>query len=66
MAIALVPVTVSFGFIVFLNYLPVAFSAVYGMSASVAGLFILPMTVPVLLGSVVGGSLKEAPCRPAA
>ncbi|WP_328912370.1 MULTISPECIES: MFS transporter [unclassified Streptomyces] len=57
LAMSLVPVAAAFGFVTLLTYLPVALSAVRDMSAGAAGLFMLPMTVPVLLGPITSSRL---------
>lgn len=54
LAICLVPVTQAFGFVALLTYLPVALSALHGISAGQAGLVMLPMTLPVLIGPLLG------------
>ncbi|MDT0386003.1 MFS transporter [Streptomyces dubilierae] len=57
LAMVLVPVAAAIGYVTVLSYLPVALSAVHGMSAGTAGLFILPMTIPVLVGPVIASTL---------
>ncbi|WP_436656634.1 MFS transporter [Micromonospora sp. URMC 103] len=57
LSMVLVPVAAAIGYVTVLSYLPVALSAVHGMSAGTAGLFMLPMTVPVLLGPMIASFL---------
>ncbi|MDO8209611.1 MFS transporter [Conexibacter sp. CPCC 206217] len=57
LAIVLVPVACAVGYVTVLSYLPVALSAVHGMSAGTAGLVMLPMTVPVLAGPIIASVL---------
>jgi predicted MFS family arabinose efflux permease len=57
LAIVLVPVTQAFGYIALLTYLPIALSAVHGIDAGVAGLLMLPMTIPVFVGPFIGERL---------
>ncbi|GLY50963.1 MFS transporter [Lentzea sp. NBRC 102530] len=54
LALTLVTVAGAFGFVTLLTYLPVALSGVAGLSAGTAGLLMLPMTIPVLVGPVLG------------
>ncbi|MGI5506613.1 MFS transporter [Lentzea sp. CA-135723] len=54
LALALVTVAGAFGFVTLLTYLPVAFSGIAGLPAGTAGLLMLPMTIPVLVGPVLG------------
>jgi MFS family permease len=54
---SLLPVAAAVGFVTMLSYLPAALSAMYGMSASASGLFMLPMTIPVLIGPVLANRL---------
>lgn len=49
LAYLLVPVAASLAFVPILTYLPVALSAIAGMDAAEAGLFMLPLTAPVLI-----------------
>ncbi|MEV4419424.1 MFS transporter [Patulibacter sp. NPDC049589] len=56
---ALVPVAAAVGYVTMLSYLPVALSAIHGMSAGTAGLFMLPMTIPVLLGPAIAARLVD-------
>lgn len=62
MTFALVPIAAGVGFVTLTSYLPVALSAVSGMPAGQAGLFMLWMTAPVLvtplLGAKLAGSVK--------
>ena len=53
-SICLVPVTQAFGFVALLTYLPIALSAIHGIDAGRAGILMLPMTVPVLVGPFLG------------
>jgi MFS family permease len=57
LAVALVPVAASFAYVSVLTYAPVALSAVHGQDAATAGLFMLPLTLPVLVGPLLAGSL---------
>jgi predicted MFS family arabinose efflux permease len=57
LAMVLVPVACAVGFVTVLSYLPVALSAVRGMGSGEAGLYLLPMTVPVLVGPILGSAL---------
>ncbi|MEV4808540.1 MFS transporter [Micromonospora avicenniae] len=59
LSMVLVPVAAAIGYVTVLSYLPVALSAVHGMSAGTAGLFMLPMTVPVLLGPMIASFLTS-------
>ncbi|WP_183086246.1 MFS transporter [Mycetocola tolaasinivorans] len=49
LALALVPVATAIGAITLGTYLPVAFGAIYDLSASSAGLFMLFMMVPIVV-----------------
>lgn len=57
LSMVLVPVAAAVGYVTVLSYLPVALSAVHGMSAGTAGLFMLPMTIPVLIGPMIASFL---------
>jgi len=57
LAVILVPVAGAFGYVTLLTYLPVALSAVVGMSAGQAGLFMLPLTLPVLIAPMLATTL---------
>ncbi|WP_168429320.1 MFS transporter [Microbacterium sp. K24] len=57
LSIALVPVAASVAYVSVLTYAPVAFSAVYGQDAAAAGMFMLPLTLPVLVGPALAGLL---------
>jgi MFS family permease len=57
LSVALVPVAASVAYVSVLTYAPVAFSAVYNQSAADAGVFMLPLTLPVLVGPVLTGFL---------
>lgn len=57
MSIVLVPAIQAFGYIALLTYLPVALSAVYGLSPGSTGLFMIAMTGPVLVGPAIGARL---------
>jgi MFS family permease len=61
MGYLLVPVACAVGFATLLSYLPDALGAVYGMSATASGLFMLPMTIPVLLGPLLAERLIRRP-----
>jgi len=52
-ALMVVPLAPAVGFVTMVSYLPTALAAVYGMHAVQVGLFLLPMTVPVLLGPML-------------
>jgi predicted MFS family arabinose efflux permease len=54
---ALVPVAAAVGFVTMLSYLPAALGAIDGMSPARAGLFLLPMTIPVLVGPALAAEL---------
>ncbi len=53
LAMCLVPVAVGIATVTLVTYLPVAFGAIYGLSAPVAGLFMLACTIPVLICPIV-------------
>ncbi|MFL9655094.1 MFS transporter [Streptomyces sp. PB17] len=57
LAVALVPVAASFAYVSALTYAPIALSAVHGQDAATAGLFMLPLTLPVLVGPLLTGAL---------
>jgi len=57
LAVALVPVAASFAYVSVLTYAPIALSAVHGQDAATAGLFMLPLTLPVLVGPLLTGAL---------
>ncbi|MEU7881618.1 MFS transporter [Microbispora bryophytorum] len=57
LAMVLVPVASAVGYVTVLSYLPVALSAVRGQSAGTAGLYMLWMTVPVLIGPMLASAL---------
>lgn len=59
LAFALVPVAAAVGYVTMLSYLPVALSAIHGLSAAAAGLFMLPMTIPVLVGPLLAAQLVQ-------
>ncbi|RKR74788.1 MFS transporter [Frondihabitans australicus] len=59
MSVVLVPMVQAFGFIALLTYLPIALSAVYGLSAGTTGLVMLAMTGPVLVAPLVGARLVQ-------
>ncbi|MBA4025483.1 MAG: MFS transporter [Gordonia sp.] len=54
-ALVLVPVAGSVAFVSVLTYLPVALSAVHGIGSAGAGVVMLPLTLPVLIGPMVAG-----------
>lgn len=56
-AFTLVPLVPAFGFVTVYTYLPIALAAVFDMSAAQAGLFMLAMAVPVLIGPMLAASL---------
>jgi len=57
LAMCLVPVAGSIGFVTLLTYLPSAFSGIADLSAGGAGLLMLAMTVPVFVAPVAVGQL---------
>ena len=57
LSMVLVPVAAAVGYVTVLSYLPVALSAVHDMSAGTAGVFMLPMTIPVLIGPMIASFL---------
>ncbi|RIJ69456.1 MFS transporter [Nakamurella silvestris] len=57
LALCLVPVAGAIGFVTLLTYLPVALSGISSLSAGAAGLVMLPMTIPVLVGPVLASFL---------
>uniref|UniRef100_UPI003BA9B997 MFS transporter n=1 Tax=Stappia sp. TaxID=1870903 RepID=UPI003BA9B997 len=57
--IQLVCVLNSITFWVMLVYLPIYFQVVHGMSASAAGLMLMPMTIPLLLFAPMGAKLAS-------
>jgi len=59
LAIVLVPVAGSVAYVSILTYLPVALSAVMKMDAAQAGLFMLPLTLPVLIAPFVANLLTQ-------
>lgn len=59
LAVCLVPVVQACGFIAVMTYLPVAFSSVWNIDAGHAGLVMLFMTGPLLLGSPAGAWLTR-------
>ncbi len=63
MAVVTVPMIQAFGYIALLTYLPVALSAVYGISAGQTGLFMIAMTGPVLIGPMIGARLVQTHAR---
>lgn len=57
LALVLVPVAGSVAFVSVLTYLPVALSAVHGIGSAGAGVVMLPLTLPVLIGPMLAGFL---------
>lgn len=57
MSIVLVPVAGSIGYVSILTYLPVALSAVANLDIASIGLFMLPLTLPVLVGPMLTAAL---------
>ncbi|WP_217145560.1 MFS transporter [Streptomyces sp. AC627_RSS907] len=57
LALSLVPVAASFGFITIMTYLPNYLSTVRGASTSAAGLTMVLLTLPVLLCPLIAGKL---------
>lgn len=52
-ALMVAPLAAAVGFVTMVSYLPTALSAVLGMHPAQIGVFLLPMTVPVLLGPML-------------
>lgn len=65
MAYCLVPVAASFGFVTLLTYLPSFLQFVSGMGSGAAGLTVLIMTFPVVVGPLFAGLLVQRGVRPA-
>ncbi|MFD4790134.1 MFS transporter [Streptomyces sp. NPDC058459] len=63
LAMILVPVAAAIGFVTLMTYLPVALSAIRGMSPAQSGLFMLPMSIPVFLGPLIAGRLANSARR---
>lgn len=59
LAMCLVPVAGSIGFVTLLTYLPSALSGIKGLSAGQAGLVMLAMTVPVVIAPTIVAKLME-------
>lgn len=60
LAMCLVPVAGSIGFVTFLTYLPSALSGIRALSAGEAGMTMLAMTIPVVLApTIVAKMVKE-------
>lgn len=59
LAMCLVPVAGSIGFVTMLTYLPSAFSGIKGIGAGKAGLIMLAMTTPVVVAPVLVAKLVE-------
>lgn len=57
LAMCLVPVAGSIGFVTLLTYLPSALSGITGLSAGTSGLLMLAMTIPVFVAPVAIGQL---------
>lgn len=60
LAMCLVPVAGSIGFVTLLTYLPSAFSGIKGLSASQAGLIMLAMTLPVVIAPTIVAKLMDS------
>jgi MFS family permease len=56
-AVCLSPVTLAFGFVALLVYLPTYFQSAHGLSAWNAGLFMMVLTLPTLFMPAVAGAL---------
>ncbi len=59
LAMCLVPIAGSIGFVTMLTYLPSAFSGIKGIGAGQAGLIMLAMTIPVVVAPVLVARLIE-------
>ena len=59
LAMCLVPVAGSIGFVTLLTYLPSAFSGIRDLSAGQAGLLMLAMTIPVVIAPTVVAKLVD-------
>ncbi|MGP3534229.1 MFS transporter [Microbacterium sp. RD1] len=57
LALVLIPLAPAVGYITMVSYLPVALAATFGWDAAQAGLFLLPMTLPVLLAPLLAARL---------
>ncbi|WP_433423367.1 MFS transporter [Microtetraspora malaysiensis] len=57
LAVSLVPVATSFGFVTLLTFLPTYLISVNGVSAQGAGAWMLMLTAPVLIVPTIGGAL---------
>ena len=56
-AVCLAPVTLAFGFVALLVYLPTYFMSAHGLTAWTVGLFMMALTLPTLFMPAVAGSL---------
>ena len=59
LAMCLVPIAGSIGFVTVLTYLPSAFSGIKGIGAGQAGLIMLAMTIPVVVAPILVAKLIE-------
>jgi MFS family permease len=59
LAMCLVPMAGSIGFVTLLTYLPSAFSGIRDLSAGQSGLLMLAMTVPVVIAPTIGARLID-------
>lgn len=65
LALCMVPVVTTFGFVTLLTYLPTYLMGAGGLSAQRAGTVLLLMTGPVLLAPPLAGGWSTGACRPA-
>ncbi|WP_260850763.1 MFS transporter [Rhodococcus sp. WB9] len=64
MALCLVPVAASFGFVTLLTYFPTFLQFVAGQSSAKAGLVIVLLTIPVVVGPLAAGRAVGAGVNP--
>ncbi|MHA7303897.1 MFS transporter [Arthrobacter sp. TMN-49] len=55
--LCMIPVALAFGFVALLVYLPIYFTASYGMSPGTVGIVIVLMTIPVIFVPLISGWL---------
>lgn len=60
LAMCLIPVAGSIGFVTLLTYLPSAFSGIKDLSPGLAGMLMLAMTIPVVIAPTVVAKLVDA------
>lgn len=63
LSFALVPLAPAVGFVTMISYLPVALAAMFDMTTVEAGMFLLPMTIPVLVGPLLAAQLVRRVSR---